>query len=219
MKSFRKPLNQRFTAAVLASAVLTAGIILVPIMPTPAVAQEAPMRTLTVTGQGQEFVATTKAQINLGVTVEGQDADSVQQQVAERSAAVVELLQSRDVEKLETTGIRLSPRYRYDNGESTVVGFTGSNTVSFRVPNGQAGTLIDDAVDAGANQIQNISFIAEDAALDAARQEVLRQAVGDAQAQANTVLSASTWGLKKLSAFKLTGPTDPCRCLYQGGLR
>jgi uncharacterized protein YggE len=209
MKTYRKPMAKRFVAAILASAVLTTGIALVPMMTAPAIAQEAAMRTLTVTGQGQEFVATTKAQVNLGVTVEGQDAETVQRQVAERSAAVVELLQSRNVEKLETTGIRLSPRYRYDDGESTVVGFTGTNTVSFRVPNEDAGELIDDAVNAGANQIQNISFIAEDAALDAARQNALRQATADAQTQANTVLSALNLGAEEIVNIQIDGANRP----------
>ena len=209
MNGHKKPVAIRFTTALLASALLITGIAVVPTMTAPAVAQEAAMRTLTVTGLGQEFVATTKAQISLGVTVEGQDAETVQQQVAERSAAVVELLQSRNVEKLETTGIRLSPRYRYDNGESTVVGFTGSNTVSFQVPNEEAGELIDDAVNAGANQIQNISFVAEDAALDAARQEALRKATTDAQTQANTVLSALNLGAEEIVNIQIDGANRP----------
>ena len=209
MKTYSKPMPQRFAAAILASAVLTTGIALVPTMPRPAIAQEAAMRTLTVTGQGQELVPTTKAQVNLGVSVEGQNAETIQRQVAERSAAVVELLQSRNVEKLETTGIRLSPRYRYDNGESTVVGFTASNTVGFRVPNEEAGEIIDEAVNDGANQIQNISFIAEDAALDAARQEALRQATADAQTQANTVLNALNLGAEEIVSIQINGANRP----------
>jgi hypothetical protein len=209
MKSLRKPLPKRFAAAILASAVLTTGLALVPAITAPAVAQEAAMRTLTVTGQGQEFVPTTKAQVSLGVEVQGQDAESVQRQVAERSAAVVDLLQSRNVEKLETTGIRLSPQYSYDNGRSELVGFTGSNTVSFRVPTEAAGPLLDDAVNAGANQIRNISFVAEDTDLEAARQEALRQAVADAQIQANTVLSALNLGAEEIVSIQINGANPP----------
>ena len=209
MRTYRKPPTKRFAAAILASAVVATGLAVVPTMTAPAIAQEATMRTLSVTGRGQEFVQTTKAQVSLGVEVQGQDAETVQRQVAERSAAVVELLRARNVEKLETTGIRLSPRYRYDNGESTVVGFVGSNTVRFRVANEAAGALIDEAAKAGANQIQNISFIAEDAALDAARQEALRQAVSDAQTQANTVLSALNLGAQEIVSIQIDGANRP----------
>ena len=209
MKPHRKSKAQGWTAALLASAVVTTGIVMLPTMTAPAVAQEAAMRTLTVTGQGQEFVPTTTAQVSLGVEVQGEDAEAVQQQVAERSARVVELLQSRDVEKLETTGIRLTPRYRYNNGESNLIGFTGSNTVSFRVPNEEAGELIDDAVNAGANQIQNISFVAEDATLEVAQQEALRKAVVAAQTQANTVLSALNLGAEEIVSIQIDGANTP----------
>jgi uncharacterized protein YggE len=81
--------------------------------------------------------------------------------------------------------------------------------VSFRVPNEDAGELIDDAVNAGANQIQNISFIAEDAALDAARQNALRQATADAQTQANTVLSALNLGAEEIVNIQIDGANRP----------
>jgi uncharacterized protein len=209
MKSFRKPLAIRFTTAVMAAAVITTGMALVPVMMPLAIAQEAPMRTLTVTGQGQEFVQTTKAQVSLGVEVEGPDAATVQRQVAERSAALVELLRSRNVEKLETTGINLSPRYNYENGRSEIVGFIGSNTVSFRLPTEAAGPLLDEAVNAGANQIRNISFVAEDAALTAARQEALRKATADAQTQANTVLSALNLGADEIISIQIDHAAPP----------
>ena len=82
----------------------------------PAIAQEPLLRTLTVTGQGSETIPTTLTQVQLGVEVQGRTAEEVQQEVARRSAAVVDLLRSRRVEKLETTGIRLSPDSRYDKG-------------------------------------------------------------------------------------------------------
>ncbi len=209
MKSDKRPRTQRWTAALLASALMTTGVVMVPTLTTPAIAQEAAMRTLTVTGQGQELVPTTKAQVSLGVEVQGQDAAVVQQQVAERSARVVELLRARNVEKFETTGIRLTPRYRYDNGESNLIGFTGSNMVSFRVPIEAAGPLLDDAVEAGANQIQNISFVAADAALEAAQQEALRKAVAEAQTQANTVLSALNLGPEEIVSIQINDANAP----------
>jgi uncharacterized protein YggE len=79
-------------------------------------------------------VQTTKAEVSLGVDVQGSDAATVQREVAQRSTAVVELLRSRNVDKLETTGVQLTPNYNYENGRSEIVGYTGSNTVSFQVP-------------------------------------------------------------------------------------
>jgi uncharacterized protein YggE len=172
-------------------------------------AQETSIRTLTVTGQGQVSVQTTKTQVSLGVDLEGSDAAVVQRQVAQRTSAVVELLRSRRVEKLETTGLQLSPRYRYDNGQSQLVGYSGSNTVSFQMPTEAVGTLLDEAVKAGANQIRGISFIADDTALEAARQEALRRAVADAQAQATAVLGALSLRSQEVVSIEINGAMPP----------
>ncbi|PSR19465.1 hypothetical protein C8255_02355 [filamentous cyanobacterium CCP3] len=191
------------------SAVLASGFSFAPVVTPVAMAQESAMRTLTVTGQGEESVQTTKTQVELGVDVQGTDAAAVQQEVARRTAAVVELLRSRQVEKLETTGIQLSPRYNYENGRQDVIGYTGSNTVSFRMPTESVGSLIDDAVNAGANQIRGVSFIADDDALEAARQQALREAVEDAQAQAGTVLSSLNLRSQEIVSIQINGAAPP----------
>ena len=180
-----------------------------PVLTPPTMAQETSVRTLTVTGQGQASVQTTKTQVSLGVDLEGSDAAVVQRQVAQRTRAVVELLRSRRVEKLETTGLQLSPRYRYDNGQSQLVGYSGSNTVSFQMPTEAVGTLLDEAVKAGANQIRGISFIADDTALEAARQDALRRAVADAQAQATAVLGALSLRSQEVVSIEINGAMPP----------
>ncbi len=110
-------------------------------------AQEQPSRNLTVTGQGIVSIPTTLTEVRLGVEVQGRTAQEVQQEVARRSQALVELLRSRNVEKLQTTGIQLNPLYRSnDNAAPTITGYSASNIVSFRLPTDRAGTLLDEAV-------------------------------------------------------------------------
>lgn len=99
-------------------------------------------------------------------------------------------LRSQNVEKLETTGISLNPRYDYIDDRQVLRGYQATNTVSFRVATEQAGSVIDGAIAAGATQIDGVSFVAEESAIAAARQAVLVSAVADAQQQADTVLGA-----------------------------
>ncbi len=200
---------QRLSAALLASAALASGFVFTPVFTPTAMAQETLLRTLTVTGQGQVSVQTTKAQVSLGVDVQGTDAATVQREVARRSTAVVELLRSRNVEKLETTGVQLNPQYSYENGRSEVVGYMGSNTVSFQVPTEAMGPILDEAVNVGANQIRGVNFIAEDGALETARQQALREAVNDAQAQSNAVLSALNLGPQEVVTIQVNGANLP----------
>lgn len=192
IKAATKPNRLTRTALGLGSAVLlgVGGLSIMPMSADPAMASEVMTRVLTVTGTGNEFVATTFSQVNLGVEAQAKTAEEAQREVARRSNAVVELLRSRQVDKLQTTGINLTPVYNYNNNEQRLVGYTATNTVSFRVPTEQAGGLLDDAVKAGASRIDGVSFVASDEAIAQAQQVALREAVQQAQSQADTVLAA-----------------------------
>ncbi|EGK87782.1 DUF541 domain-containing protein [Microcoleus vaginatus PCC 9802] len=175
----------------------------------PAAAQEQRIRTLTVTGRGVEAIPTTQTQVRLGVEVQGKTAAEVQQEVARRSSAVVELLRSRQVEKLETAGISLNPIYNFDNNQQRLTGYTATNTVSFRINTASAGTLLDDAVNAGATRIDGVSFAAAESAIESARKQALRKATQDAQAQADAVFSALNLKRGEILGIQVNGASPP----------
>ncbi|MEO0984242.1 MAG: SIMPL domain-containing protein [Cyanobacteria bacterium J06639_14] len=176
----------------------------------PTTAQEVGMKVLTVTGQGQEFIQTTQTHVDLGVEVRGQTANEVQQDVAQQSTAVIELLRDRNVAKLQTTGIRLNPQYNYDrDGQGRITGYIGVNTVSFEMLTEKVGTLLDDAIGAGATQIQGVRFIADDEAMVAARNVALQAATTDAQSQANAVLGALKLGSQEIIGIQINGASGP----------
>lgn len=141
---------------------------------------------LEVTGTGVVSVDTDTAQIQLGIQVDGATATEVQQEIARSSSAVVEQLNQLEVEKLQTVSINLQPIREFDDlGNSTVVGFTGRNLLQFEVSTEQAGETIDAAIQAGANVIENINFIASDSELNQARLDAIKLAARDAQNLAN----------------------------------
>ncbi len=174
----------------------------------PVAAQEQRLRTLRVTGRGVEAIPTTKTQVRLGVEVEGKTAVQVQQEVARRSSAVVELLRSRQVEKLETAGITLYPIYD-GNGQQRLTGYTARNTVTFRINTASAGTLLDDAVNAGATRIDGVSFVAAESAVESAQKQALRKATQDAQAQADAVLSALNFKRGEILSIQVDNVSAP----------
>ena len=174
-----------------------------------AVAQEQRIRTLSVTGRGVEAIPTTQTQVALGVEVQGKTAAEVQQEAARRSSAVVALLRSRQVPKLETTGITLSPSYTYENNQQRLIGYIATNTVSFRLNTQSAGTLLDDAVQAGATRIQGVSFVAADSAIEQAQKQALKKATQDAQAQADAVFSALNLKRGEILNIQVNGASAP----------
>jgi len=175
----------------------------------PAAAQERIIRTITVTGRGVETIPTTLSQVALGVEIQGKTANEVQEEVARRSNAVVALLRSRNVEKLQTTGIRLQPVYSYENNVQRLTGYLAANIVSFRIDTKQAGSLLDDAVKAGATQINGVSFIATDEAIAAAQKQALRAAANDAQEQADTVLGALKLTKREIIQIQVNSASAP----------
>lgn len=151
-------------------------------------APEKLLRTITVNGQGVERIPTTLAEVNLGVEIQGKTAQAVQQETAKRSSSVVAFLRSRQVERLETTGISLSPNYDDSNNMHRFTGYSATNTVSFRSQIDQTGSVLDQAVQAGATRIDSVSLVAADSAIAQAQLQALQKAVKDAQRQADAVL-------------------------------
>jgi uncharacterized protein YggE len=158
------------------------------VMPSYADARE--LRTITVTGEGIENIPTSQAIVRLGVEVQGKEAGKVQQETANRSDAVVKFLRSRQVEKLETTGISLQPNYDFSNNQRRLIGYIGANLISFQVDIAQAGSLIDEAVKVGATRIDGVSFTAGESAIAAAQRTALIKATEQAREQATIVLQA-----------------------------
>jgi uncharacterized protein YggE len=166
-------------------------------------------RTLTVSGKGDVTIPTTMTQVRLGVEIQGKTAKDVQQQVAKRSQVVVELLKSRKVEKLETTGISLNPNYTYKDGRQSINGYIGINTVSFRIDTDKSGTLLDDAIKAGATRIDGVSFVASDDAIAQAQQQAIQKAAEEAKKRADAALRALNLSQREVIGIQINGANPP----------
>lgn len=171
--------------------------------------QSLTQRTITVTGRGVETIPTTVTQVSLGVEIQGKTAQEVQQAVAQRSTKVVALLKSRNVGKLQTTGINLSPVYSYNKNVQRLTGYTASNIVSFSLPTEQTGNILDAAVKAGVTRIDSVSFTASESVIAKAQQQALRAATQNAQQQANAVLSSLNLSQKEVVSIQVNNASSP----------
>lgn len=168
-------------------------------------------RTLTVSGKGDVSIPTTITSVRLGVEIQGKTAQDVQKQVAVRSQAVVDLLKSRQVQALQTTGISLNPNYIYQNGKQSINSYTGTNIVSFRIDTDKSGIILDDAIKSGATRIDGISFIASDQAIALAQQQAIQKATADANQKADAALKALNLRQKEIISVQinLANPPQP----------
>lgn len=169
--------------AALLVAVMVAGAVLGAALSGPSSAQAQPgvtgMRQITVIGQGDVRVAPDLATVQLGVQT---TAPTTQEALAQNSAqtqAMLDRLRELGVadRDLQTSGISIYPTH--DQEARTITGYTVSNTVQVTIREiAQAGTLLDQVVQAGANQVYGISFgLSDSAAVEAqAREAAMRNA-------------------------------------------
>jgi uncharacterized protein len=164
---------------------------------------QKPARTLTASGRGT-------VTIRLAIESTGKTPDSAQQEAAKRSAQVMNYLKAQQVDKLQTTGINLNPTYTYPTGGNPkIVGYTATNSISFRVITDRAGKILDAAVNKGATRIDGVSFVASDRAIEVAQIQALKQATQDAQRQADAVLETLNLKRKEVIGIQINSNSSP----------
>ncbi len=177
------------------------------------------LRTLTVRGRAVESIPTTLSKVSLGVEVQGKTASIVQQEAARKSNAVVTLLKSRNLEKLETTGIRLQPLYSFKDNVRQIKGYEAINIISFQVKTEKAGNLLDEAIKAGATRIDSVRFVATEEAISQAQQQALKEATQNAQKQANVVFSSLGFTPKEIINIQVNNASITEPVMYRNAVR
>lgn len=179
------------------------------VLPGPAVTEPSPQRLITVTGQGRESVTAKLLEVNLGVEVQAATAEAAQAEVSRRADSLVKLLRDRRVEQLTTTGITLSPRYRYRDNQQIPDGFTATYSLQFRSPSNAAGSVIDAAVKSGSTRIDSIRFVATDPELETAQATALREAAADARQKADIVLRSLGLSAQEIQTIQVNSAAAP----------
>ena len=150
---------------------------------------------LRVRGSAEVRVAPDLAVVRLGVAEEARTAREAQSAVNNVAGAILDAVRGVGIEERNVQTVRLvlspvySPRRPGDREEPGIVGYRASNTVSVRVEDlGLVGQVIDAALDAGANQLEGVSFGLQDD--QTVRQQALRQAIAEARGKADAMADA-----------------------------
>lgn len=150
---------------------------------------------LRVRGSAEVRVAPDLAVVRLGVAEEARTAREAQSAVNNVGGAILDAVRGVGIEERNVQTVRLvlspvyAPRGPGDREEPRIVGYRASNTLSVRVEDlGLVGQVIDAALDAGANQLEGVSFGLEDD--QTVRQQALRQAIAEARGKADAMADA-----------------------------
>ncbi len=157
------------------------------------VAQPDINRTIAVSGMGKVTLTPDIAYISIGVHTENKDARQAVSNNNAQSTDLMTALQKAGVDSkdIRTTNFSIYPRQERDSkGEVIGITYVVDNTVYVTVRDlDNIGTLLNAAVDAGANNIGGIQFDIADRT--AAYQQALEAAMNDARAQAEVLAGAA----------------------------
>ncbi len=156
-------------------------------------------RSISVQGQGTVSAKPDLVTLSLGVQTTGETAMDALLLNSEQMTGVIAAIQESGIEQedIQTSGINLYPVYdnqRLEPGQTReVIGYRASNSVSITVHDiDKAGSVLDAAVAAGANQVGGVQFGLSET--DTLITDALIAAVQNAQAKAQTI--ADTLGVQ-----------------------
>lgn len=145
-------------------------------------------RVITVTGNGKVAVKPNYVQLQLEVITEGKDVSKAQQENANIMNRVIQSILSLNIprESIQTAAYNIVPNYDYVEGKQVFRGYEVTNAITVKVKDiNQVGTVIDTAVQNGANRVSGIQFKIENA--EFYYQQALSLALHDAQMKATTI--------------------------------
>ena len=160
--------------------------------------------SITVAGNGSVSATPTSAVLSFGVDSRAQTAKAALAANARDMRAVIAAVKGAGARDVGTLAVSLS-QVLGPNGEQN--GFAASNAVTATTDVGRAGSLIDAAVDAGANQVNGPGMsVADQGAL---YRKALKAAMDDARLSAETLAAAAGRSLGKVTSATEGGGATP----------
>jgi uncharacterized protein len=158
--------------------------------------------TLSLIGTATTAVKPDKVTVSLGVETTNKTADAALAANSKIMNQVIDALKAAGVKDNETStsSFSISPNYNYSQQPSftasRITGFTVSNSIQIQstIINDNTSKWIDTAIAAGANTVDRIDFALSDKKLEETKANLIKQAMQDAKAKADTV--ASVAGMK-----------------------
>lgn len=154
--------------------------------------QRPDLTRVTVTGEALVQAPPDTAVLVLSVITQNQQALNAQQENARKSDAVIRMVQEAAGAnpQIKTSGYSLQPQQDYrDNRLPLIIGYEARNTVTVTMSDlNRVGAVIDAASRAGANSVENVSFILRDG--NQMRGQTLAEATRQAMTKAESIAQA-----------------------------
>lgn len=178
---------------------------------------EDTVRSISVNGTGRVKAEPDVADISLGVTKQGDDAQSAAGEAALAMEAVIAALLEAGIaeEDIQTSSLSLYPVYDYNENPPDIEGWEASNMVNVTVRDIESvGSVVDAATVAGATNVNGITFRVEDPT--AAEAEARSAAVADAKAKADQLAADAGVNIIGIISISESGGQQPMPLYFEG---
>jgi len=148
---------------------------------------------VTVTGEGKITAAPDVAILNIGLITEGLTVNAAQKQNNDKMNNVIKAIKEQfkvEAKDLKTQNYSVSPKYNWNEGRQTIIGYTVNQNLQIKVRNfDQVGDIIAKATELGVNQVSGPDFMIDDIEKFRvqAREEAIAQAKDKAKVLADQV--------------------------------
>ena len=145
--------------------------------------------TILSTGTGSVALKASSVMIRVAIVVKAKKAADVQRDLAKRNQRLIDTLKKETVHSLSTENykIRTVNTSKVGGQEKT---FEGRVNIKFQVPTAKAGKMIDLSLSSGANNIQNIEYLADPKEMETAHRKALNLASQDALKKGKGILKS-----------------------------
>jgi hypothetical protein len=153
---------------------------------------DEPTRQISVNGTGRIFIEPDIADVQLGVTFQGDTAKEASDKAAEAMNAVLAALLELGIPEkdIQTTQLSINPVYDWNDSPPNIEGWEASNIVTVTVRDvTMVGDVVDAATSAGATNVNGVTFRVDDPT--AAEAQARDAAVADARAKADQLAAAA----------------------------
>lgn len=159
-----------------------------------------------VIGEGTVDIQPDQADVILGIITENKELVSAQQDNSKVSSQVMNALLALQIprEKIRTSDYSIFPQYDFVDGVQTFRNYKVEHRLTVTLNNmDQIGTVVDKAVESGANSILAINFSANNKTLQ--EQQALTLAVHDATQKAGAIAQSLRVQLKQPPVLIIEG--------------
>jgi hypothetical protein len=194
------------TALTIIAIVLVSAVALT--RPPPTSLTNSATKTIQVTGTGTVSASPDQAILYLAVQTQAATATQATSENAEAMANVIAALTSAGIDKnsIQTVSYTLTPTYSNPANQSvppTIIGYIAVNSIQVTVNDlGSIGKILDQAISAGANEVQGVSFTLSSSTLATIQKQALQAALTDADGQAKAL--ATTLGVTIIGPISVT---------------